>query len=131
MDRIPQPPNRVAADTSSSPVALRPTRKVTGQTIRCQISAAKNGAASTAQGRKSPRLQLGVLIHRQSILTDEGAAQKHLPWNAQQILTGLGGEDAGDGVGGAGVGETGVTHGGGGPSGLPQEGIAGIAVPQQ
>ena len=56
MDRIPQPPNRVAADTSSSPVALRPTRKVTGQTIRCQISAAKNGAASTAQGRKSPRL---------------------------------------------------------------------------
>ena len=62
-------------------------------------------------------LQLGVLIHRQSILADEGAAQKHLPWNAQQILTGLGGGDAGDGVGGAGVGEMGITHGGGGPVG--------------
>ena len=91
------------------------------------------GGVLLASGDQSSdaALQLGVLIHRQSILTDEGAAQKHLPWNAQQVLTGLGGGDAGDGVGGAGVGETGVTHGGGGPPGLPQEGIAGVAVPQQ
>jgi len=91
------------------------------------------GGVLLASGDQSSdaALQLGVLIHRQSVLTDEGAAQKHLPWNAQQILTGLGGGDAGDGVGGAGVGEMGVPHGGGGPSGLPQEGIAGVAVPQQ
>lgn len=58
------------------------------------------GGVLLASGDQSSdaALQLGVLIHRQSILTDEGAAQKHLPWNAQQILTGLGGEDAGDGI---------------------------------
>ena len=54
--RIPQPQQGGRRYQQQPRGAARPTRKVTGQTIRCQISAAKNGAASTAQGRKSPRL---------------------------------------------------------------------------
>ena len=72
-------------------------------------------------------LQLGVLLHGQGVLTDEGAALEHLPGHAQQHIAGVLAGDAGDGRGGAGVDAGEFAHGRGGAARLPQEGV--IAVP--
>ena len=49
-------------------------------------------------------LQLGVLVHGQSVLADKGAALKHLPGHAQQHLAGVLAGNARNGRAGTGIG---------------------------
>ena len=56
-------------------------------------------------------LQLGVLVHGQSVLADKGAALKYLPGHAQQHLAGVLAGNARNGRAGTGIGAGEFTQG--------------------
>ena len=67
-------------------------------------------------------LQLGVLVHGQSVLADKGAALKNLPGDAQQNLAAVGSGQTGVFLSGAGVDGLKLPHGSSCPPGFPQQG---------
>ena len=75
------------------------------------------------EGGNAP-LQLGVLLHGQRVLPDEGTAFKYLTRHAQQHLTRILRGDARHGRGGAGVGAGELAHRRGGAACLAQQGVA-------
>ena len=71
--------------------------------------------------RRDAPLQLRVLLHRQRVLPDEGAALKYLPWHAQQHLSGVLRRDPGHRRGRPCVGAGKLPHGRRCPLRLPQQ----------
>ena len=73
-------------------------------------------------------LQLRVAVHGKGALPDKGTALENLAGDAQQRLAGVLAVDAGDGVGGAGIGAGEMAHGSVGTAGIAGQGQAHAAA---